>query len=103
MSPEEYESIFEHQPSFYEKKAFSELFMRKWKEEKGYCSKFTRRPIYKEALQEFKDKISRSMSIHTGRTTSKGKRTRPQTSTARIGLKSGHHNRVLSDSFNYAK
>lgn len=32
----EYDSIFDYHPSFYEKQAFTELFLKKWREEKGY-------------------------------------------------------------------
>lgn len=40
LSAQEYNSIFENPPSFYEKKAFVDVFRRKWKEDKGYCSLF---------------------------------------------------------------
>lgn len=43
LSQLEYETIFEKDPSFNEKKAFVEVFRRKWKEDKGYCSMFDKR------------------------------------------------------------
>ena len=43
LSQFEYETIFEKDPSFNEKKAFVEVFRRKWKEDKGYCSMFEKR------------------------------------------------------------
>jgi len=36
-------TIFEHKPSFNEKKAFVGMFRKKWKEDKGYCSLFDKR------------------------------------------------------------
>ena len=46
MTQEEYESIFDNPPSFEEKKAFIEIFRKKWKEDKGYCSLFDKRQAY---------------------------------------------------------
>ena len=43
LNQEQYLTIFEHKPSFNEKKAFVDLFRRKWKEDKGYCSLFDKR------------------------------------------------------------
>lgn len=52
ITQDEYESIFNDNPtSFYEKKAFVEMFRRKWREDKGFCSIFDKRQIYKQALQ----------------------------------------------------
>jgi hypothetical protein len=42
-------TIFEHKPSFNEKKAFVSMFRRKWKEDKGYCSLFDKRKSVKLA------------------------------------------------------
>ena len=49
LSQFEYETIFEMNPSFNEKKAFVEVFRRKWKEDKGYCSMFDKRQKYRKA------------------------------------------------------
>ena len=43
LSQYEYETIFEKDPSFNEKKAFVEVFRKKWKEDKGFCSMFDKR------------------------------------------------------------
>jgi hypothetical protein len=51
ISQDEYESIFHDNPTFYEKKAFVEMFRRKWREDKGFCSIFDKRQLYKQALQ----------------------------------------------------
>lgn len=45
----EYESIFDNQPTFPEKRAFVEVFRKKWREDKGYCSIFEKLHGYKEA------------------------------------------------------
>lgn len=49
LSAGEYDSIFDNPPTFQEKKAFVEVFRKKWKEDKGYCSVFDKRSIYKAA------------------------------------------------------
>ncbi len=49
ISQDEYESIFHDNPTFYEKKAFVEMFRRKWREDKGFCSIFEKRQLYKQA------------------------------------------------------
>lgn len=49
LSPAEYDSIFDKPPTFYEKKAFVEVFRKKWKEDKGYCSIFDKRSWYKSS------------------------------------------------------
>jgi hypothetical protein len=44
ISQEEYDSIFhDGNPTFYEKRAFVEMFRRKWREDKGLCSMFDKR------------------------------------------------------------
>lgn len=49
-SNDDYESIFQDQSAtFYEKKAFVEMFRRKWREDKGLCSMFDKRQIYRQA------------------------------------------------------
>ena len=53
LTSEEYESIFDGPPSFYEKKAFIETFRRKWREDHGHCSLFDRRGFYKEARDNY--------------------------------------------------
>ena len=49
LSQFEYDTIFEKDPSFNEKKAFVEVFRRKWREDKGYCSMFDKRQKYRKA------------------------------------------------------
>lgn len=49
ISQEEYDSIFHDNPTFYEKRAFVEMFRRKWREDKGLCSLFDKRPMYRKA------------------------------------------------------
>ena len=49
LSQYEYETIFEKDPSFNEKRAFVEVFRKKWKEDKGYCSMFDKRGKYRKA------------------------------------------------------
>ena len=49
LTQHEYESIFDKIPSFPEKKAFVEIFRKKWKEDKGYCSMFEKISNYKQA------------------------------------------------------
>jgi len=39
-------------PSFPEKKAFVDIFRKKWKEDKGYCSVFDKITEYKQAVQD---------------------------------------------------
>ncbi len=43
ISQDEYDSIFHDNPTFYEKRAFVEMFRRKWREDKGLCSIFDKR------------------------------------------------------------
>jgi hypothetical protein len=43
ITQEEYDSIFHDNPTFYEKRAFVEMFRRKWREDKGFCSLFDKR------------------------------------------------------------
>jgi hypothetical protein len=50
ISQEEYDSIFHDNPTFYEKRAFVEMFRRKWREDKGLCSLFDKRSLYKKAV-----------------------------------------------------
>lgn len=50
LSQAEYESIFDNAPSFQEKKAFIDVFRKKWKEDKGYCSLFDKRNAFKQAV-----------------------------------------------------
>ena len=47
LTANEYESIFDCPPTFDEKKAFIEVFKKRWKEDKGYCSVFDKRQLYK--------------------------------------------------------
>lgn len=49
LSQMEYDSIFDNPPTFEEKKAFIEVFRKKWREDKGYCSMFDKRAFFKGA------------------------------------------------------
>ena len=44
----EYDSIFDNPPTFPEKKAFVDVFRKKWREDKGYCSVFDKRQTFKD-------------------------------------------------------
>ena len=78
FSSKDYESIFTHRPSFYERRATSDLLRRKWKEDKGYCSKFKLRNEYRKSVINFKNKVNKSMCYWSNK--SQSKRNRPQTS-----------------------
>ena len=65
LSQFEYETIFEKDPSFNEKKAFVEVFRKKWKEDKGYCSMFDKRGKYRKAKSAFLDRRSRESNAHS--------------------------------------
>ena len=62
LSQYEYETIFEKDPSFNEKKAFVEVFRRKWKEDKGYCSMFEKRAKFRKAKSAFLGKRERELN-----------------------------------------
>ena len=49
LTQREYQTIFDRDPTFNEKKAVVDQFRRKWKEDKGYCSMFDKRKDFKEA------------------------------------------------------
>jgi hypothetical protein len=53
----QYESIFDNPPTFYEKKAFVDVFRKKWREDKGYCSMFDKRNQYKSAKSVATSKV----------------------------------------------
>jgi hypothetical protein len=58
LSAFEYESIFDNPPTFDEKKAFVDVFRKKWKEDKGYCSVFDKRHLYKRAnIENIKSEV----------------------------------------------
>jgi tRNA1(Val) A37 N6-methylase TrmN6 len=52
LSQQEYDSIFDNPPTFQEKKAFVEIFRKKWREDKGYCSLFEKLQVYKQARED---------------------------------------------------
>jgi hypothetical protein len=60
LSKLEYESIFENPPTFQEKKAFVEVFRKKWREDKGYCSLFDKLQAYKSAAQRSRGALAKS-------------------------------------------
>ena len=49
LSHKEYDKIFARNPSFNEKKAFVDLFRKKWRGDKGYASMFDRMRSYRIA------------------------------------------------------
>ena len=57
----EYDSIFDNPPTFPEKKAFVEVFRKKWREDRGYCSIFDKLQNYKEASKS-RDRASTSLN-----------------------------------------
>ena len=64
LSQFEYETIFEKDPSFNEKRAFVEGVRRKWKEAKGYCSMFVKRAKFRQAKSAAAGKQSRQSRLH---------------------------------------
>ena len=58
----EYESIFDNLPSFQEKKAFIEVFRKKWREDKGFCSIFDKRQTFKQAILDKRRSIASAAS-----------------------------------------
>ena len=64
LSQYEYETIFEKDPSFNEKKAFVEVFRKKWKEDKGHCSMFDKRQNYRKAKSAAIGKRERIENAH---------------------------------------
>lgn len=65
LSQLEYETIFEKDPSFNEKKAFVEVFRRKWKEDKGYCSMFDKRAKFRKAKSAYLGKRDREINTQS--------------------------------------
>lgn len=49
LTQQEYDSIFDNPPTFQEKRAFIEIFRKKWREDQGYCSLFEKLNLYKQA------------------------------------------------------
>ena len=64
LSQFEYDTIFERDPSFNEKKAFVDVFRRKWREDKGYCSMFDKRSNYKLAKTKSVENLTRKQKLH---------------------------------------
>ena len=63
LSQYEYDTIFERDPSFNEKKAFVDVFRRKWREDKGYCSMFDKRSNYKLAQSKSIETLTRQQQL----------------------------------------
>ena len=63
LSQQEYDTIFERDPSFNEKKAFVDVFRRKWREDKGYCSMFDKRSNYKLAKSKSIEALTRHQKL----------------------------------------
>ena len=74
-------------------KAFTDLFLNKWKEEKGYCSKFNRLPMYKNAVNAFKEKVNRTTTLSIS-STKRNLKSRPQTSNT-------HHSKLRTSRFGF--
>ena len=49
ISRDEYNQIFDRDPTFNERKAFVNVFRKQWKDDMGYGSMFNRRKSYKLA------------------------------------------------------
>lgn len=64
LSQFEYETIFEKDPSFNEKRAFVEVFRKKWKEDKGFCSMFDKRAKFRKAKSAANVKRNKLESAH---------------------------------------
>ena len=64
LSQYEYETIFEKDPSFNEKKAFVEVFRKKWKEDKGFCSMFDKRSTFRKAKSAAIGKRQKNENAH---------------------------------------
>ncbi|CDW79371.1 UNKNOWN [Stylonychia lemnae] len=79
LSQVEYDSIFDNAPSFQEKKAFIEVFRKKWKEDKGYCSMFDKRQAFRQAMLEKRKSMNKILNALDPRESPKR---RPQTSMA---------------------
>eukprot|EP00347_Sterkiella_histriomuscorum_P022517 403338193 len=77
LSQNEYDSIFDSVPSFKEKKAFIEVFRKKWKEDKGFCSMFDKRQAFKQALDEKRKSFTKIRDVMQF-----NKKSRPQSSMA---------------------
>ena len=61
LTREEYEVIFDRNPSFNEKRAFIEVLRRKWKQDKGYASKFSKIKSYRAAKTRTQNILMRKM------------------------------------------
>lgn len=59
LEQNQYQTIFEHKPSFNEKKAFVGMFRKKWKEDRGYCSLFDKIKQCRLAKSQSLDKVER--------------------------------------------
>ena len=44
--------MFDRAPNFYEKKSMVDQLRRKWKEDKGYCSMFSKRKDFENVVCE---------------------------------------------------
>ena len=49
--------MFDRAPNFYEKKSMVDQLRRKWKEDKGYCSMFSKRKDFKDAKNKQLEKV----------------------------------------------
>lgn len=70
LSQLEYDTIFEKDPSFNEKRAFVEVFRRKWKEDKGFCSMFHKRQKFRQAKSAAlrkRDKLTKAHEMFKSR------------------------------------
>jgi hypothetical protein len=59
LSANEYNQIFDREPSFNERKAFVDVFRKQWKDDMGYGSKFNRRRSYKMAKTKSAEALER--------------------------------------------
>jgi hypothetical protein len=59
LSANEYNQIFDREPSFNERKAFVDVFRKQWKDDMGYGSMFNRRKSYKMAKTKSAEALER--------------------------------------------
>ena len=82
----EYESIFDNLPSFQEKKAFIEVFRKKWREDKGFCSIFDKRQNFKQAMIEKRRSLASAVSREAYGISDNISRGRPKSSAGYLTL-----------------
>ena len=80
------------------RKLFLNFLGNKWKEDKGYCSKFDRRLLYKDSTNKFVNKMNNSFNERTYST--ELSKSRPKTSLNRTKRRSNMARSSISGGFN---